>query len=320
MGLINRLINAIKSLFRSFGKEVRRSKACDAERVRRSSGVPADAEPVRRPSAVPADAEPAILQAIRPRGELRGTGIWPATLPRPWNLEHPPPRDGAVAVGVLIDRVAVASAAAEGLREFGWPGISLMDQEFQLSIIDKPEIEFVAAVEQWFVANEKLVCDTFIERLSKYEIADLSATAKEAMTQAVAAYREGRYLSVVRVLLPEFEALARGLLADDSATSVSQRRAIDGLKALLDQLPIKGTEPLESFSLRKFIDEHFFAQCYTKAEAESFGGIPNRHAELHGFSSFGTRQGAITLLCVTDFLFHLLDKFKRLSSAATESS
>ncbi len=71
--------------------------------------------------------------------------------------------------------------------------------------------------------------------------------------------------------------------------------------------------PLDAFSLFYFINDRFFERCFTEAHAQAFGGVPNpRHAETHGFASYGTLQGATTLICVMDILLRIMHQQKAL--------
>ncbi len=58
------------------------------------------------------------------------------------------------------------------------------------------------------------------------------------------------------------------------------------------------------------------ARAGTEADAQAFGGIPNRHAQLHGFASYGNFKGATTLVCVKDFLLQLMDRMNKLTNFA----
>jgi hypothetical protein len=136
-----------------------------------------------------------------------------------------------------------------------------------------------------------------------------------ATIEAIDAYEASRFLSVVRVLLPEFETFGRSLV--DRTKKTSQKAVIDELKKTIEQLPVSGSDPIESFSLYHFIDDHLFAVCFTEADAQAFGDIPNRHAELHGLASYGSLQGATTLLCVFDFLIQLMHRLTMLTSGPT---
>jgi hypothetical protein len=50
------------------------------------------------------------------------------------------------------------------------------------------------------------------------------------------------------------------------------------------------------------------------ADVQAFGSIPNRHAEMHGFTSYGSLQGATTLVCVMDYLLRMIDRLKGLGT------
>jgi hypothetical protein len=150
-------------------------------------------------------------------------------------------------------------------------------------------------------------------RLQGYDVTGLSKTAKAAMAEALTAYRSGLYLSVVRVLFPEFECFARAMVLDKTQ-KCSQKKVIDDLKQLLGETPVIDGDPLEDFSLFHFIDDHLFAQCFTEIDAKGFGSVPNRHAEMHGFASYGDLQGATTLVCVMDCLLRMMDGLKQLGA------
>lgn len=231
-------------------------------------------------------------------GRVTGTGIWPMVNPRPWNMTAPP------GYGVVVDSVAVASEAARELKSAGWPGIGLMDDAFQMSILEAPAHEIPRMVEGWFEANKDAVADLLDRRLADYGAARLSKSAVKAMGEALESYRQSRYLSAVRVLMPEIERIARTMVTDRTART-SQAVAIKKLRELLQESPLIKEEPLEAFSLYHFIDHQLFAACHTEADAAAFGGVPNRHAELHGFESYGDLRGASIMLCVMDLLLRM---------------
>nr|WP_281719641.1 hypothetical protein [Nitrosomonas nitrosa] len=233
-----------------------------------------------------------------------GTGMWPTVNPLPWNFNMPP------GVGAIIDPVAVASVFSLRLREIGWPGSALMDMDFQMSLLDVDDATLSAAVEQWFVDHQQQVCDQLQQRVQAYAIDTLSPTAKRAMEEALAAYRQSRWLSVVRVLLPEFEAFGRAI----AKGHVRQYEAVKHLKDRLNATPVIKDDPTESFSLVHFVFDHLFASCHSAEDAAALRPFPNRHAELHGLDSYGTLQGASTLLCVFAYLMRLMDRQKQLGA------
>ena len=241
-------------------------------------------------------APPRVVKATR------GTGIWPFVRPRPWNLESTDDE------AVLVDPVAVAAAASENLSKAGWPGISLMSVEFQMSLVDKSICFVEKEVENWYNANRAAVANELGRRLATYNIDTLSVTARTAVKEAIGCYIDERYLSVVRVLMPEFETFGRSVYTGTS-TAPTQRQAIDSLKGTIDSLPVSGTDAIESFSLHHFIEDKLFARCFSVVDAGALGTFPNRHAELHGLATYGNLKGATTLLCVMGLLLQLMDRF-----------
>lgn len=224
-----------------------------------------------------------------------GTGMWPLYYPRPWNLKAPP------GVGVIIDPVAVASEVAGELRKIGWPGVELMDPDFQMDLLEGSEADIRTKVENWFENNRTAVANRMEKRFPTYGAARLSATSETAMKEAIGGYRSKNYLTVVRVLLPEFESIGRALVTD-RVKKASQSQVIKDLQEALGKTPLIKEDPLESMSLFHFIDEHLFQKCFTHGDAANLGPAPNRHAELHGLNSYGTLQGASIVLCSTDLL------------------
>lgn len=241
----------------------------------------------------------------------RGTGIWPFALPRPWVL------DAAPGEAVLIDDVVVASVASRALQSAGWPGIALMDRSFLLDVINAADSD-VSAVEpmvsKWYEDNRIRVAEELRSRLRNFDIDEMSPTARIAMTEALANYESEHFLSVVRTLMPEFEAFARHIYGGKSV-SPKQSDVIQWLKETIDEIPAAGDDAIDMFSLYHFIDTKLFARCFTVEQAEAFGDVVNRHAEMHALSSYGHLKGATTVLCVTSYLMGLMDRYRKLSLA-----
>ena len=126
-----------------------------------------------------------------------------------------------------------------------------------MEILNTPEADVAPKIEQWFQDHRDQLCDTLLSRLSTYDVAGLSKTAMEAMSEAVESYRARKHLSAVRTLLPEFECFARSFELN-SMIRLTQSQAIKDLKETLNKTPLMRDEPLEMFSLMHFIDDHLF--------------------------------------------------------------
>lgn len=232
-----------------------------------------------------------IFRSDRPR---KGTGMWPLVYPRPWDLE---PEAGQA---FIVDSVAVAQEAAFELRQAGWPGIGLMDDDFRMSLL-QDGAGVAGMAEAWFEGNLRRVGDEIKSRVQGYGSNRLSSSVIPAVDQAADAYARGRYLAIVRVLMPEIEGMARTMVTDRTKRT-SQTVAVKDFMALLRETPIIKEEPLETMSMYEFIDTQLFAVCHTEMDAQAFKGAPNRHAELHALDSYGTLRGASLTICAIDVM------------------
>ena len=69
---------------------------------------------------------------------------------------------------------------------------------------------------------------------------------------------------------PLYECFARAFTTDPTK-KVSQKQVISDLNEMINNTPLMKDEPLEMFSLMYFIDDHFFQNCLTPADAQMFG-------------------------------------------------
>src|SRR5258706_104501 len=125
---------------------------------------------------------------IEPKKVRRGTGMWPLMLPRPWLLEPTPDEP------VLIDPVAIASAAAHALEAVGWPGINLMEHEFLLSLVrldDEKAGSAESVVSDWYQCHRSDVAGELRSRLATYRIDLIGPTARNAMAESLSNYEVG---------------------------------------------------------------------------------------------------------------------------------
>lgn len=226
-----------------------------------------------------------------------GTGMWPFYYKRPWDFNPPP------GIAAITDPLAVAFEASTVFTNVGWPGTSIMGTDFLLSVLDD-EATAEIKIERWFEGHRNELADEVANRLPKYNAQRFSTTALTAMAEAIASYRTGSYLSVVRILMPEFEGIGRSLVTN-RVSKTSQKKVIDDLQAAINHTPLMQDDALEMTTLHNFIENDLFAKCHTESEAALLGTSPNRHAELHGLTSYGDLRGATFILCAMDLLLKL---------------
>lgn len=149
--------------------------------------------------------------------------------------------------------------------------------------------------------------------------------AQETFLEALDAFESGFFRSVVRVLFPEIERVAcqtvyGGSRKDWSFQNDSETRGQNtSLKAvreaLWEKLPAGvGLQADLGFSLIEVLNQHLYAHVgSTEEDMEKFlsNPIPNRHASLHGFVSYNTRQNAFNALTMTAFMFEIIIRIYR---------
>lgn len=234
-----------------------------------------------------------MFDPFQRRGPRKGAGMWLLVNPRPWDLTPEP------GMAVLIDPVAVSQEAARELRKAEWPGIALMEDTFQMSLLGVGA-DVGTMAEAWFEQNRAAVADEIERRVGAYGADRVSGTVRMAVAEACATYSAGSFLTVVRVLMPEFEAVAGTMV-----TKRSSKAAVDGLLRLLQDTPMIREDPIETMSMYEFIDDQLFGSCRDEAHASARGNVPNRHAETHALKSYGNLRGASFMICGIDLLLRL---------------
>lgn len=142
------------------------------------------------------------------------------------------------------------------------------------------------------------------------------ATFKEALD----GFAHHHYRSVVRVLFPEIERVARdtvygGSRRDWSIQEGKEKRSLNtGLGALreslMEHLPAGlGMYADFGFALTQKMDSHLYRYVGSSPEdlaAMQSDPVPNRHASQHGYVIYSSAQNAYNALCMTAFMFETI--------------
>ncbi|HWL47440.1 MAG TPA: hypothetical protein VNQ31_06960 [Sphingomonadaceae bacterium] len=144
----------------------------------------------------------------------------------------------------------------------------------------------------------------------------IDAEAKATFEEALAAHDAGLYRSVVRLLFPEIERVARETVYGGSRKDVSGRRPknnaglADFREALMSELPV-GVVLDTPFALS--LVEKLYGHLYSYVPEDEAGlavferdPVPNRHASQHGYVTYSSAQNAINMLAMADFMFHVI--------------
>lgn len=145
----------------------------------------------------------------------------------------------------------------------------------------------------------------------------IDAEAKASFEEALAAHEAGLYRSVVRLLFPEIERVARETVYAGSrkeAWGKKKGRNNAGLsdlrEALMKKFPV-GVALGTPFALT--LVQKLYEHLYTYVPEDSAGlavfqrdPVPNRHASQHGYVVYSSAQHSINMLAMADFMFHVI--------------
>jgi hypothetical protein len=241
--------------------------------------------------------------------ESRHTGLWPFNL-----LGSAQNTTSSVEI---FDPVALAFKASPIFTDVCWIGLDVMPSSFLYEVIDSKNAgkDVAALTASWVESNKERIATEYESRLGNYSIDELAC---RALKEALRSYRVGSYLSVVRTLMPEFERFGRMIERPDGSRPRNQKEAVKEIQDYISELPVKFYPPLESLAAYTLVSEELFASCFTEKDALALNN-PNRHAELHGLTSYGDLRGATKVLSAADFLVSAINAANA-NNAGSESS
>lgn len=205
------------------------------------------------------------------------------------------------------------SEKADAIQAAGWiphPTIPLADIE-----ADMTSTEIDAILSEHYRANWSMVRETMSNSIAATAI---DAEAKATFEEALVAHEAGLYRSVVRVLFPEIERVARETVYGGSRKELvgkgAGRKNNAGLRdlreALMSKLPV-GVALGTPFALT--LVQKMYEHLYTYVPEDAAGlavferdPVPNRHASQHGFVTYSSAQNSINMLAMADFMFHVI--------------
>lgn len=205
------------------------------------------------------------------------------------------------------------SMKADAVQAAGWiphPTIPIADIEPDMA---------AARIDAILTAHYRANWSTVRETMSKSVASTaIDAEAKATFEEALAAHEAGLYRSVVRVLFPEIERVARETVYGGSRKELVGRGAgrknnaglRDFREALMSKLPV-GVALGTPFALT--LVQKMFEHLYTYVPEDPAGlavferdPVPNRHASQHGFVTYSSEQNSINMLAMADFMFHVI--------------
>jgi hypothetical protein len=206
-------------------------------------------------------------------------------------------------------RIAAAeSRKCERLRSAGWLPHSILPAEM-LSDENTTDAELDAAVERHYRENWDEISRKLLDRVVQCEIDD---EAKSTFAEAVAAHGSNFYRCAPRLLYPEIERVSRIELHDGSMASITSQHKLQ--ERIADLTPYDLSDwGMAGFHFYDQLREHLYARCHHPDERERVvqSTIPNRHAALHGLTTYNTFKTSLNALLIADFAFSAITAIKR---------
>lgn len=175
--------------------------------------------------------------------------------------------------------------------------------------------DIAAILTEHYRANWSTVRETMSKSVAATAI---DAEAKATFEEALAAHEAGLYRSVVRVLFPEIERVARETVYGGSRKELVGKDAgrknnaelRDFREAVMSKLPAGvALATLFALPLVEKLYEHFYTYVPENAAGLAVfesDPVPNRHASQHGFVTYSSAQNSINMLAMADFMFHII--------------
>ncbi|TAL44959.1 MAG: hypothetical protein EPN91_03410 [Salinibacterium sp.] len=213
----------------------------------------------------------------------------------------------------VFGRIARSAKECERIEAAGW--LPHYTTPFAEAAACGEDAEAVAmCLEDHYTQQWPNVRAAFLERLEKYNIDD---EAKATFVEVLDNHSDGRFRGTARTLFPELERVARIELHAGAMEGLTSQRE---LRDRASDLPLSAAEPGGVYSMALFtkLIDHLYASTKTPDQLAAVAAdpVPNRHAALHGFLPYATRQNSVNALIMTDFIFQLVCAMKEETKAA----
>lgn len=207
----------------------------------------------------------------------------------------------------VFGRIARTAKECERIEAAGW--LPHYTTPFTEAAAFGEDAEAVAAcLENHYTERWSDVKAAFLRRLERYNIDD---EAKATFSEVLDNHSDGRFRGTARTLFPELERVARTELHAGSMEGIASQRE---LRDRAGGLPLSAAEPGGVYSMALFtkLIDHLYASTKTPDQLAVVAAdpVPNRHASLHGFLPYATRQNSVNALIMTDFIFQLVSVMK----------
>ena len=159
---------------------------------------------------------------------------------------------------------------------------------------------FTNCVSDYYESHEQEILQHIESQLSLYIVDNES---KATLREALGAHEHGYFRLVCRGLAPDIEKVIRENWLGIEKIRVLKEKEIE--KAF-DSKDLEDVLPDNLFNLALFgrLLEHYFKFVKDRADVKH-EKLPNRHAALHGWVAYSSRQNSLNTIIFADYIFRL---------------
>lgn len=158
------------------------------------------------------------------------------------------------------------------------------------------------SLEKYYLDNWKQTRSAILLRLRRYSVDDES---KAVVREALTLHRQRRFRSVVRMLFPEIERIARNELLNNDLKAAALRK----LMKVAGSLTPAETEPRGYYGWRLYtrLTEHIYSPARSVRQVSKLARdhVPNRHAAIHGLVSYSSHRNSLNTLIMADYVLQM---------------
>ena len=219
----------------------------------------------------------------------------------------------------FIKNIAILEWQSRLLKDAGFLPHVTMPMNLIEQCADDPN-ELSNSIEKYYRDNWPEIHHKLMERVDAHLIDD---EAKAVFREALTAHQLGHFRSVIRLLFPEIERVARTELNEGTLKNVLGAKGLKPervLQQLAGELSIADVAPQGYFGLALFqrLTDHLYVSVWTDDDYKRMKAdtVPNRHAALHGRIIYRSFKNSLNTLFMTDYIFQIVDVIKN-STAET---
>jgi len=208
----------------------------------------------------------------------------------------------------MMRRIGEELEKCKRLETAGWlPHAEMPFKDISDSALDSKAISEI--VERHYRESWPAIKAGFLESVAA---CDLDDEAQATFAEALEAHDTNLFRLTSRALFPEIERLSRLAIHDGAMDRIASQPMLREAAGSLTpgEMAVAGSHGLTLYSRLR---DHLYANLTTEEDLAKIlaSPIPNRHAAVHGFSTYGTFKGSLNALILTEFIFRTISALKQ---------